>query len=435
MKSIKFLIAAVIIMWVAVACKQEFIGQYPVDSIAPVPVTNLKITPLAGGVHMTYDLPKESDLLYVSVTFKNQLGQQREERVSAFTSDITILGFGVEQDVEFTVTTVDRSMNVSEPIVVNAKVLRANIYNIIEDMKITPTWGGIKLEWTNENESDVIVSVTAPNAEGVYYEVGRFYSKSKSNIYYVRGMESQEIPFVITARDIYGNITPPRNEDLTPLFEQELPVEDFCTPGRTNLFALPPYIVKTGSSSDLHRVFENKAGQVDLSTASGYDVNECNIYEPYLAFDMLKVYKFSRFQMFGRINMEYTWRNARIVELWGTADLSVVEKGDENWDGWVCLGRYESVRPSGTDYTTSPTEADKEYGRTTGDNFDMLGDNLLPPGDGIPTETEVHARATTFSDIPVRYVRIRGLSNWSGVKNGMCIKHLQFWGREVTENE
>lgn len=412
-------------------CKEDYIGQYPIDSLPPAPVSNVQVSPLPGGAHITYDLPKESDLMYVEVKYTNDAGEEMEQRASAFTNEIDIYGFGEAREVEFTLFAVDRSLNKSTPVSVKVMTEKADIYNIIEQMKISETWGGIKLEWNNELETQVVVSVYADDIVMGSKEIGRFYSKAKDNKFFVRDLESKETLFKITVRDTYGNITPAREITLTPKLETHLPIDSFKVVGQSPNLVLPNYLAwETGASSAPEWLFKPER-QMEVVTKDGYDPEIENKYEPYIPWDMLKVYKFTRFNMFGRTGYEYTLRNARIVELWGTADDKVFEKGADNWEGWICLGRFESKRPSGTDWSTPPTVEDKEYGKKYGDNFDMEEDNILPPGDGKPMETDVHARATTYNNIPVRYVRIRGISNWSGIKGRMAIQYLNFWGQEV----
>lgn len=429
MKKIYLLI--LLVSFAFYGCKEEFIGQYAVDSTAPAPVTNVKITPLPGGAHITYDMPKESDLLYVGASYVNDAGETLEQRASAFKNEMDIFGFGKAREVQFTLFAVDRSMNKSTPVTTSVMTEKADIYNILDSMTVDATWGGVKLTWPNELETQVVVSVNASDDILGSKEIARFYSKAKFAKYFVRGLDSKETTFKITVRDTYGNITPARTVVLTPKYEVHLPVDSFLTVGKAVYLTFPDYLqLETNSSSQPMWIFQRER-QVEVLTKDGYDPEIQNKYEPYMPWDMLKTYKFTRFNMFGRSGFEYTLRNARIVELWGTADQAVFDKGNDNWEGWVCLGRFESKRPSGTDYTTAPTVEDKAYGAEYGDNFDMVEDNQLPPGDGKPVECDVNARATTYNNIPVRYVRIRGLSNWSGIKSRMAISFLNFWGEET----
>ncbi len=429
MKKINLLL--LLFLCVLMGCKEEYIGQYAVDSTAPAPVSNVVITPLSGGAHITYDMPHESDLLYVGVQYVNDAGVQMEQRASAFTNEINIFGFGEARNVEFTLTAVDRSMNKSTSVTQNVMTQKADIYNIIDAMAVTETWGGIKLEWQNELETQIVVSVYSENAVEGSKEVARFYSQSKEAKYFVRDLESKETKFKITVRDVYGNVTPARMMTLTPKLEKHLPIEEFLVMGQSPNLVFPDYLQWEANASSAPIYLFSPERQMEVITKDGYDPEVENKYELYIPWDMQKTYHFTRFNMFGRDGFEYSLRNARIVELWGTADTKVFEKGADNWDGWVCLGRFESKRPSGTDWSTSPTVEDKAYGKAYGDNFDIVEDNQLVPGDGKPTELEVNARATTYNNIPVRYVRIRGLSNWSGIKSRMSIRFLNFWGQKV----
>ena len=58
----KRLIPLLFVLALCLSCKEDFIGQYPVDSIPPSKVLNAVVENYPGRVVITYDLP--NDTLY-----------------------------------------------------------------------------------------------------------------------------------------------------------------------------------------------------------------------------------------------------------------------------------------------------------------------------------------------------------------------------------
>ena len=87
------LLLLVVALLTFVACEELEHGPSSTDSVNPSKVENVTITPINGGFNISYDLPKDKDLLYVKAVYTNNKGIEAEVKTSAFNNKIQILGF------------------------------------------------------------------------------------------------------------------------------------------------------------------------------------------------------------------------------------------------------------------------------------------------------------------------------------------------------
>ena len=78
MKTVYNALFVLLLLTVFSGCKEEYIGQYPVDSVAPKQVSNVQVQNMKGRVVLTYTLPEEDDLLCVTARYVLQNGVKRE---------------------------------------------------------------------------------------------------------------------------------------------------------------------------------------------------------------------------------------------------------------------------------------------------------------------------------------------------------------------
>ena len=77
-----------------VACNEDFIGQYPVDNVAPASVSDVRVENLPGSAMISYSLPNETDLLYVKAVYTDSHGVKTEVKSSVFKDNVVLKGFG-----------------------------------------------------------------------------------------------------------------------------------------------------------------------------------------------------------------------------------------------------------------------------------------------------------------------------------------------------
>ncbi len=83
-----------IILFALQACKQDKLGPVANDGTGPGPLTNVTVVNLNGAAKISYNLPKDPDILYVRAIYTSKQGEVRETKVSRYNSSLTVVGFG-----------------------------------------------------------------------------------------------------------------------------------------------------------------------------------------------------------------------------------------------------------------------------------------------------------------------------------------------------
>ena len=189
------------------------------DSTPPGSLTIESVTPTNGGGILTYSLPNDSDILFVRAEYTNSLGNDVYRVSSSHNNSIEIDGLNQNTPISVRLFVIDENENISEPTDVEFTPLPSFIYLVQESISISPTLGGVNIEWENIAEKTVYVHLHIVNAGE---EDIRILSSDKEfeNIS-VRGLESVEMTFLTKVEDFDGNITDLEEKaTISPLFEE-----------------------------------------------------------------------------------------------------------------------------------------------------------------------------------------------------------------------
>jgi hypothetical protein len=391
MKNISMMVC---ILLVPYACKEDEMGQYPIDGTAPAKVASARVEEnLPGGAIIVYDIPQEEDALYVKASYALDDGTPMDLKSSVYTKSITIVGIGRSRELPVVLTVVDRSQNESEPVTVIAYPLDSPIYAIANSMNIREDFGGIRLTWDNPEQLPIVIDVFKPDEDERMLQIDRFYSGSQEGKVNVRGQEPIETTYSVTLHDRWGNTTDPMSGRYTPLYEKEIDKSKFR---RWN----PPGLPYTAQAAGpIENMWDNS-----LSVTGG----TLSVFAgtvPYFTFDMGQVAKISRFKINNRpeTNLCYNHAMLRLFEIWGSPTPDVTD----SFDGWQWVGYFEITKPSGLPLGQLTSE-DIQYAAIDGVDFDV-------------------------EDCPyVRYLRCRAIETW-GFNAGIQLTELSLWGSEQEE--
>lgn len=140
-------------------CEAEERGQIPMDTIPPGQVTSVSVENLPGGAIVSYIIPEDEDLLYVKAIYRLDDGRIMEQKASAYSTALEIVGIGKGNPQTIQLITGDRSKNESAPLDVEIYPLDSPIYDILKSINIMNDFGGITLQWENPLEADIIISI------------------------------------------------------------------------------------------------------------------------------------------------------------------------------------------------------------------------------------------------------------------------------------
>jgi hypothetical protein len=416
MKSLKSLLIIkrlkriALLLFVVILCgacsEEEFNGQFPVKKTTPSPVTVLPdgVVNFAGGAAITYQLPDETDLLYVKAVCQKPDGSVLEERASVFSNTLTLKGFGRSTTAKVKLITVDRNRNESIPVEVDIHPDDSPIYEIFESLQVRESFGGMVVRWDNPLKESIVVSVSRRNVENEYENIETFYSAAEAAGYSVRGQDAVKSDFAFSIRDVYHNYTDTKELSITPFYEELLDKNKFIPVAASSKFVLSIW-----GSTDMSILWNGNLIRADLTNL--YQMNNPNANAAigesgcYFAINLGVKAKLSRFRYWGRNDYFFRLSNARFIQMYGTNDPAVGTNPESDNSQWILLNpeMFVSFRPSGLDSSVAATDEDYAYAME-GEEFEF------------PLESPA-----------VQWVRFYCVENWTG-SNGLNCVEIRFWG-------
>jgi hypothetical protein len=204
------------------ACKEDQIGPIDRSDTPPGPVTNATVENLPGRAVITYDLPGDSDLLYVKAVYEIRPGVPREVKASFYRDNLTVDGFATTGEYEVRLYAVDRGENESVPVSVTVQPLTPPILSVFESIEVREDFGGINVVFKNEDEADIVISVLTRDSFGDWVSADAFYTSLSEGNFSVRGYEAEEREFGVYVRDRWENRSDTLAGTWLPWYEIEL---------------------------------------------------------------------------------------------------------------------------------------------------------------------------------------------------------------------
>lgn len=372
------------------ACKQDYIGQYPVDHEPPGAVSSVSVKNIPGGSIISYAIPADEDFSYVEALYTID-GKSKEQKSSAFKQDILVEGFGRSEEQQIKLIAFDKSGNASAPVEVKIHPLDAPVFSIIETVTVDNDFGGIRIGWENPDTADIVLTVlTTSNQYGVqeWTEADRFYSGGTVGQVNVRGYKDSVRYFGLYFRDHWNNLSDTLYFKSYPLYEVELDKSKFR---RWN----PPGIPYNAYTNNDWRIENLWNGNISKGFASYTHDN---------TFDMGQKAILSRLKINNRpeASLLYNFAHPKKFQIWGSDNPNV----NADFSTWILLGEFESYKPSGLPLGQL-SEDDYNYGYLNGEEWNFPSD--------IP---------------PVRYIRWYVIDTWGG-STYTQVEEITFWGNVI----
>lgn len=369
-------------------CKEEERGQIPLDNIPPGQVTSVSVENLPGGSVISYTIPADEDLLYVKALYRLDNGTAMEQKASAYSDKLEIVGIGKSAKQTVQIITGDRSKNESAPLDVEIHPYDSPIYEIFNSLKVQNDFGGLLITWNNPLKTEIVIDIDTLNQGNQYVTAGTFYTKSAIGKNNLRGCPPYEQRYAVSIRDRWGNTTDTLSELHKPYREEQIDPKRFV---RWN----PPGIPY---SQHYGYAIENLW---DSDYLSEYCTTPPFTLGDSFTFDMGQMAKLSRFrivQFTGDGQYAFGYANLKFFDFYASPHPNV--NADE--DTWIYMGSYESRKPSGLPQGQL-TDEDIEVART---GEDFMVDTSLPA---------------------VRYLRFKVNKTWGGV-TGVNFNELEIFG-------
>lgn len=385
-------------------CSDEVWRGIPTDDNAPAPppVTNVQVTATPGGASITYTLPKSDNLLYVmgEYTLKDKLVERKS---SFYSNTLKLEGFPDTSEYAVRLYSVSRDGAKSDPVTITVTPLTPPIVSIYNSLVMEPTFGGVRILFDNDNESEVKLTVLTTDSIGDIFTADIHYTKRKDGSFSVRGYESEERLFGLYIQDRWNNLSDTLFTTLVPWFEEEMDKFKFSP------LHLPSDTYEAHlSGANLENLWNGLWG---VGTNSYMFHTKPNTGIPqWFTFDLGVQARLSRFKFHHRMassggdasDGQYSAGDPRKMEVYG----SNAPNPDGSWDeSWTLLGSFESIKPSGgSGWTTE----DIQFAVHDGEDFEF------------PSMEEGY-----------RYLRFKITEVWGGVTY-IYMEELTFWG-EILE--
>ena len=191
------------------------------DNNPPGDISIVSIEETNGGALINYELPSDSDILYVRAEYVNAQGQKVFRVSSKHKTSLEISGMIDSTPVDVNIKVVDESQNMSEGISISVTPKRSFIFDILENISLVEDLGGVRVSWENVEEKTVFIYLFI-ELNGIQ-EFRILSSSSRNNSQFVRGLAATPTNFSIKVEDFDGNETPILDiGQYTPLFEEKI---------------------------------------------------------------------------------------------------------------------------------------------------------------------------------------------------------------------
>lgn len=335
-------VAVALLSLVLLSCKEETVGQGPIDHSAPSAISTVQVEPIPGGANITYELHNESDISYVICEYVVN-GTTKVVRSSVYSNELTIKGLSEEEPCDFSLYLVDHSENRSSPFKGTFTPLEAPFKSVFKTLKPEPDFGGITVKWSNETNAIMGIFLLAQNDAGVWEEYDLAFSSQTTDKRSIRGYNTDLRWFGVVLMDQYGNVSDTLKYQAEPLYEKMLDKSKF---------------------KDGHLKGDNTTTQTNRPISNIWDGNYNNLWHtvPNAGFippqtftiDLGVEAKLSRMILYNRgETYYYAQHNPRYFEVWAATNLSHAIDDDYwlnsgDWrNEWTKLGDFEVVKPSG----------------------------------------------------------------------------------------
>jgi len=342
-------------------------------------------------------------------------------KASMYDNQVFVQGYAEigEHDVQLVAVSVGDVE--SEESTIRIKTGKPNYIKLAESFQsdefFYSTFGGVNVKYTNEDASNIILSVFKfDETENEWQVLNQTYTKAKEGIIRVRGEDAEPIKFAVVVRDQWGNVSDTIQRVLTPQEEfeiKELLIYNGIT-AYSDMNRNGDYIANYNAQSN------TAAMQVSLFDGDGHPTQAKQWWGkaapvPFqFTLDARRKAQISRVKMWGRNDnnsLLFQATHPKEFELYG----SNAPSSDGSWESWTLLGTFEGVRPSGLAFGTNANAEDIEYARK-GEDFEV---NWSEPGG-------------------FKYFRIKINCTWNGVREQplgnaltVAISELKLFGKYV----
>jgi len=396
-----------ILILMAVACKQDHIEPIAGGGAAPGPIKNAQVQNISGGAQISFTLPDATDLLYVKADYDLH-GTKFEARTSFYKNNLVVEGYGDTTEHTVTLYAVSRSEQVSEPVKVTIKPLTPPVITIRRSLNVVETFGGVFVYFKNPDDANVVMKVMIEDSVTKEWRtVNSFYTSLDSGKFSTRGLPPVLRKFGIYVKDKWNNFSDTLVTWKTPVYEEQLDKNKWADMRKKNypipqVAPLPASGAALGEPTDYNTTYVLK-NIWDGSTTTMFHTKEKFDLPFWLPIDLGVKAVLSRYKLWQRPQTySYDHGNPHKWEIWGTNDITKA-------NSWVKLVDQTMVKPSGQ-----------------GPGVALTDDDLASINEGNEFDFPIGIPA-------VRYIAWKHIDSWGSIDGSTGHLHmmeLTIWGQK-----
>ena len=374
--------------------KSDTNGVIENNKMPPGVVTNVTVKNSNGAATITYTLPNNPDLLYVKAVYATASGMSREVKSSYYNNNLVVDGFADTLSHTISLYAVNRSETASSPVTVTVKPLIAPIWMVFDSLKVTATYGGVRIKSVNLLRGDVVIVPLVDSLNnGQWESLDNIYTSDSIIAASIRGMQPVARKLAFYVRDRWLNHTDTLFATITPKIELPLDKTKFfvfqCANDAQMSYSTTVDLMWTNTNAN-----EWPCVNTDISSGVPAVITWGLGSQPI---------KLTRFNILTRpqgssSNLYFTDGSPRLFEIYGSNNPT----HDGDWSKWTKILTCQVIKPSGLPLGTE-TSADLAAG-SAGFAFDFDEDTA-----------------------PYQYLRLKCLQNWNN-SYFIVIEQLFMWG-------
>lgn len=213
------------IVFLVFSCTEKKLEPINGSSGKPGMVTDVSVSPIAGGAVISYRIPDAEDILSVKAVYTLTNGQKREAAASYYKNELILEGFYDIKEYEAVLYAINRAQEMSDAVTVKFTPLESPLSKAAKSVNIISDFGGANFNWKNEDRIMLTLEILTESASGALATSNIISSELDSTGYTLRGFPPKPRKFALIMSDNWGNVSDtiyPPSGFVTPYFEERL---------------------------------------------------------------------------------------------------------------------------------------------------------------------------------------------------------------------
>ena len=214
---------------VSVSCGDDSEGRVEINDAAPSQVTAVSYQEGPGEVRLEWKIPTDPSFMYTKLEYKNSKGEDAKLYYSKEKADengmmhAVIQGFASIDPVEFRLYACSVRGKSKDAVVYSAIPGAPAFLSVANTLSALPAWGGIDVNYENDTDADVIVSIdyhlkSDTSKEGSATFTAKAHEKSKQfvalSVADNEFINGEDAVVSLKAQDVEGNAADPKSQDV-----------------------------------------------------------------------------------------------------------------------------------------------------------------------------------------------------------------------------